>query len=449
MTATMMMGADTARTDANMKARAEAEQREQAMTTQIEALTRATVDAMIETKGLQVVATNTLPDTATTNETTGPYDNVVMQAMTGQGVARLRLLSGAHEQLAEKLGIPRVFYDRLLRTQPDLIAHLATELMHREPSLRMLRMLRPMTEHDAKGLDDLGAQFAVRAIVSDKFRPLDHGGLLQVLLPEAQARGLLLREWQLSDKKFTARFTGVERTIEELRVQHGFKPTGDNYHVVDANGKDRAWVNEVLSSGAMVSNSETGHGALSVTPISRIAKCLNDYVVTQVLRVAHVGGRKKADDEFGSTEGADTRRLEASAQFARVRDRFIDAVSETTQKRVVDTIAKANGEVLQLPESVSLLTFVDNVGARFDLSEREREILADEVVHEQVESGRPLTRFTIGQGMTALARRVGSGEKDLSGGQDRRLELEQNGWRILEDPTVKLMEAAKAAAKKN
>lgn len=421
----------------------EQDQQEQAqetmdrMTSAVQHLTRHAVDAVIPTPGItaEVVEADDLT----------PPDRVRLVTRDRQGnTFKLRVLDGAHEQLAQRLDIPRKFYDRLLSAHPDMLAYNITELFRREPDARMLRMLKPsMTEDMAQAAAKTGTHFAVRAVVSDKYRALDNGGLVDTLAPEAAARGLRLVEWHLDDRRFALRFAGPERTIGEIREAHGFAPDGDNYHRRDANGVDLAWVNEVLSFGVAVTNSETGHGSLAVRQFSRILRCLNAFVKDETHRTVHVGRKQQQDEGDTFTIGADTKRLEAAAQFARVRDRFVDAVSEQRQRVMAGKFADAMGMTLDLPPELPLLTFVDHVGERFDLSDKEREILREEVTHELLTTQRVIpSAFNIAQGFTAAAKRY---EHDYQ----RKQELETIGWQIVEDPTATLVKAAQEAVKVN
>jgi hypothetical protein len=200
------------------------------------------------------------------------------------------------------------------------------------------------------------------------------------------------------------------------------------------------WVNEILSFGVSVGNSETGHGSLFVRELARILRCLNAYVKDEVKREVHVGRRHEDTDDF--VIGADTRRLELAAVFTRVRDRFINAVNEDAQRRNAEKFAQAMGQTLDIPKELPLMDFVDIVGERFKLTERENELLREEVVDEMIQARvQKPTAFTIAQGFTAAAKRLGDGQ------MDRRQEIEAIGWQIIEDPTNTLIKAAQDALK--
>lgn len=416
----------------NAKLQEESRDSMQRMNSALHHLQRHTVDAVIPTPALRV--------DVLTDDRLAPSDRLKFVARDQQGHEfGLRVLDGAHEQLAQKLDVPRKFYDRLLTDHPDLLAHTVGALLQREPAAFMLRMLNPQYSADMReAAGRMGAHYAVRAIVSDRYRPLDHAGLMNTLVEEATARGLLLADWHLDDRRFSARFNGPERTVGEIREAHGFKAEGDNYHRM-VNGKDMAWVNEVLSFGVEVTNSETGHGSLAVRQFSRVLRCLNAYVRDEQHRTVHVG-RKQATGDDTFLVSAETQRLEAAVQFGRVRDRFIEAVSAPRQLQMAKAFGEAMGHVVELPPEVHALRFIDAVGLTFEMTDRERDILQDEFVSEmQVTHVERPSAFSVAQAVTATARRVET--------VARRQEIEAIGWRIIEDPSAALLNAAKEAVK--
>lgn len=402
----------------------------QRMTAAVAAVRRNCVDAVTHTSRVTAQATpgSDLP----------VADRIRLIAETPDGPLPLRVLDGAHDQLAQRLDMPRKFYERLLASHPDLLAHNVSELFRREPDNRMFRLLRPAYSDELMtGAARTETALAVRAIVSDRYRPLDNVPMVETLLPAAEQHGLRLVEWNLDERRFALRFAGPERTIGEIREAHGFKAEGDHYHRRE-NGVDLAWVNEVLSFGVSITNSETGHGALAVRQFSRILRCLNAFVKDETHRTVHVGKRQEEGEAF--LVGADTRRLDHALTFAKVRDRFLDAVSEQKQRQMATTFAKAMGTELPLPPAVPLFTFVDVLGERFALTEKETALLQAEVTAELIATQRHTpSAFSIAQGFTAMAKSADDFQ--------RKQEIETMGWQIVEDPTTTLLAAVTEATK--
>jgi hypothetical protein len=190
---------------------------------------------------------------------------------------------------------------------------------------------------------------------------------------------------------------------------------------------------ERVRFGASIRNSETGHGAFAIEDYIRLLICSNGAVVNAQFRMAHLG--KKSGEEDFTFRAADTQRLEDAALFLRVRDRLLECFSDRTEKTLARSIVEGKAPV-ELPPEQPALTFVKNVGATFDLTDKELDVLQEEAAHE-LARGRPMSRFAVSQGFTALARRVGE-----AGDFDRKYELEQAGWKILTDPVTKLLKAA-------
>jgi hypothetical protein len=389
----------------------------------------AAVDAVIDTRGLTVV----VPDN---NTDLPPENRIVIEASTGEGTARLTLLDGAHDQLADKVGIDHDFYNRLLNAHPDLLAVNLNTLLHREPESRLLRMMKPISETDGERLGRVDANFAVRAVLGAKYRPLDHASLLNTLLPVAQKQGLKVAHWHLDPKRFHVRFVAEQQDVlalvsQDQRAEY-WERKAQNSRIMQERGMK---VGEIVSYGAMVRNSETGHSSLAVEPFAEIIRCLNGLIVAEAMRVYHTGRKQEETEDWLSGEA---RRLDDAAIFLKVRDRFVQATNEMMAQRIATTLVGATAPITT-PFEVPLLEFVSNVGVTFKLNKKEVGILQEEVVNELRVTGAPVSRFAISQGLTATARRIGDNDRDFL----RRADLERIGWRVLEDPVEKLLKAGR------
>jgi hypothetical protein len=390
-----------------------------AMQGELTTLREAAVDAVTDTRRLvmEPVQREGVPT---------KYDRVRLNVpQNGDGPIHLRVLEGAHEQLAEKVGIPWKYYDRMLVEAPWLLAQNVNTWHTQQPGKRLIRMLKPVTAADQAAFAGLDTQYAVRAVLSDRYRPIDHGALLNTVLPVALERHLTVTEYKLTDRHFYVRFVAAK---EELRQMLGSLGVEHRY------GEDI--LAEVLSFGAALRNSETGHGAFNLNPMFEVLRCVNRLIVSDALRVVHIGGRNTEEEDFYA---ADTKALDAAAIFLKVRDRFAGFFTTDTKQKAAQVLLQGMGQPLALPESVSPFDFIDNVGQTFELSEAEQRILKDEVLAELTSTGRELTPFAVSQGLTATARRVGVDDFE------RKEELEKLGWKVLGDPVTALLKAGKAA----
>jgi hypothetical protein len=85
-------------------------------------------------------------------------------------VGQYAITPHAHGQLAEHLGIPKKYYERMRQERPDLLATNINTWLAAKPERRLVRTL------DGR----------VWAFLSDKYRALDHVDLAEVVLPVLQ-----------------------------------------------------------------------------------------------------------------------------------------------------------------------------------------------------------------------------------------------------------------------
>ncbi len=384
----------------------------------------AAVDAVTDTRRLQLAV-------ATVDNPPSALDRVVLTAETGSGPMPLRLLAGAHDQLAERVGIPKDYYQRMLTEAPGLLATNVNHWFRSQPTKRLLRMLKPLTPEDQATHAGLHTNYAVRAILSDRYRPIDHGSLLNTVLPVVAERQLTVTQWKLTERHLFLRFKAPSQALGQIVAAEVFRdaPLYKGFNLQDV-------MAEVIGFGVALRNSETGHGAFVLDPTFEVERCLNRMVMDLYsrVRVIHMGGQKDEDDSFYQ---ADTKALDNAAIFLKVRDRMRALFSGDTKQKAAAVVAKQMGVPLMLPETVGQFEFVENLAQTFDLTEAEQKVLKEEVVAEMTTTGRPLTPFTVSQGLTATAKHADNIE--------RQEELERLGWRVLEDPIEKLLKAGKAS----
>lgn len=392
-------------------------------------LKQAQLDAIVPSPALRALVPADVSPEATI------WDRVQLQSRSPSGLVRLTLLERAHRQLAERLKVPFDYYRRMLQEAPALLAETLDTWHRAQPAARLYRMMRPWDRPSTQLSERAGAGLIVRAVLSDRYRPLDHLSLLEAVLPTAQQHGALVRQWSLTPDKLYVRFTGLERDVAQIVAERRLLGERPEAHAVN--------LQEVLSFGLSLSNSETGGSALAVEPWIEILRCLNGLRVLEKMRVAHLG-RKQVADGDEAWMARDTQRVDDAATFLKVRDRVHEIFTNDTQERAVAIIAKAKGVPLALPSDQTTLQWITNAAATWELTEQETAILQEEVLQEQVRfptrADRQLTPWAVSQGLTALGRRMGE-----QGDPERRVQLEGMGWEVLTDTTEALLRAGKAS----
>ena len=131
------------------------------------------------------------------------------------GQEQLPVQPYAHGQLAQHLGIPKAYYDRLLQQAPGLLATNVNHWLTASPARRLVRTL----------------DGAVRASLSERYRALDHGDLAEAVLPvlaedpQLEVASCQITETRLYLKAITPRLTAEVKKGDEvfkLRDDSGF-----------------------------------------------------------------------------------------------------------------------------------------------------------------------------------------------------------------------------------
>lgn len=405
------------------ESRHEASDRARELVDRVRRIADASVDAVADTRGLEAVVTAT--------EDVPLLDRIILT--TANGGPTLALAENAHRQLAERTGIPRPYYTRMLESQPDLLAANVNRWLRAEPDTRLLRCLNPLGPGDAAALARVGADLRLRAILGRSFLPLDNAHLLREVIPEAEAAGVFLRDFDLTDQRLYARFVGPERTIADIRAEYAAR-----YNVgVDevarhlrVNGRDISCVEEPMRFGFTVRNSETGHAALDVRAFFDVLKCLNAYVAHITAKARHVGRRLVAGQEWDSDE---TRRLRVQTVMSEMRDAVREACDVEATARSAVAVANAKAAELPLDRPIE---WIGNLSTRLGLGAAEADAVKEAFVEARgVE--RSTTQFAVAQAFTAAAQHAPS--------FDRRVEFEAIGWDVLIENTDRLLQRGRSA----
>lgn len=282
----------------------------------------------------------------------------------------------AHDQIGEKLKIPAAFYDRCRQSLPDLLVHNVNTLFQREPTRQMIRTL------------DGNA----RAFLSDKYRPIDNDEIAEAILP-------IIGGWMQDG----ATVESAEITDRRMYIK-----------VVNPRIQTEVVPGDVVQSGIVISNSETGMGSVSVMPMVFRLVCSNGMIRADAgQRKVHVGRANSADDNFivyrNETVSADDK-----AFIMKLQDVVRSTADAVHFERIVSTMreardAKITGDV---PAVVQLVT------KNHRITESEGKGVLDHLIR-----GGDLSLYGLANAVTRQAHDVES--------YDRSTELEAIGFNVL------------------
>ena len=388
-------------------------------------LQEATVDGQVHTGRLVAVENARAPESAP------PEDKVLLVAVTEDPESGkitqmpVRVLASAHKQLADRTGIPRKYYERMLASEPELAASNLTTWFRSEPSVRLMRMLRPMDEDERGKASLYGTRLALRAFLGGSYRCINHSAVLEQVIPAASRYGATMREWHLGPERFDFRMTQPERSAVEVA-----QAVRERFPDMDPNQMGYL---EPLSNGIAFRNSETGHSAAVIYHLMEWLRCTN--LMTSVEeRVIHIGGRRSEEDS--RYLAADTKRLGDAETVLRFRDKTVQLLNPANVALWGQRVIEAQGE--EVPENIPAFEFIEGVGGKFDLTEHEVEVLKEEFTAEAAITGRR-NRFTAAQAMTATAKRLASGGNGDGVPFARKADLEGFGFKILSEPLKGLL----------
>jgi len=184
----------------------------------------------------------------------------------------------AHLQLAEKLGIPKKYYDRMREAgETELLADNINAWLEGKER-RLLRIL------DGK----------IRAILSDRYRIIDNYDLLFLALEEFK-------------KKETVEIFRVDLTETMLYLK-----------AIDRTLTASIVEEDIVYGGLILRNSEVGASAFRVEPFILRKVCANGLILEHSLKKVHLGRQTL---EIGEIDWSDeTKELEDKALWSKVRD---------------------------------------------------------------------------------------------------------------------------------
>jgi Domain of unknown function (DUF932) len=318
----------------------------------------------------------------------------------GDELAPLAVNNIAHGQIANYLGIPKGFYDHVLRNT-DTIRDPNDPTMPLYDTL-INGLLRSCAD-DTRLVRTLYGE--TRGFLSDRYRQMDNLEILVRLLPVIQ--GLPAVNWDQSSLQVTD-----QRMYLQLVDTSKPKVIKTGTH---------AKVDDVLQRGVVITNSEVGLGSFSVQPLVFRQVCSNGLVITEYAqRRFHVGGRNSGD--AGIVWQSDTQKARNETTILEMRDLMVQAMSDEFLDKIAARAVDASEVVIK---GVQVEPVVKNVTERFRLTQDEGAAMTGHFIE-----GGDLSLWGLVNSITRAAQDVPS--------YDRSVELQAIGGNILALPKHEL-----------
>jgi len=295
----------------------------------------------------------------------------------------------ARRQLGTHLGIPSQYIEKLqARGMDELVDTNFNQLLHSPVEKATDRLFR--TYYNG------GNENVFRSTHSRSFLTFDYVDLMDGVAPVLH---------QIADKQ-ELKFISTGLTDNKLYMKIAFPNMQ-----LEVRSKQ---VNDIVECGVIISNSETGHGSIIVSPFIHRLVCLNGMTVNDSgTRRRHVGSANaRGELDYQS----DTMISMKQTLTKQLRDHVLDCVD---QDKFRATVAKFNASAQdELDSSVEPEDAIESVGKKFSLSDSE----VKQAKRSLLEDG-DYSRWGFANAITNIAHK--------SEDYDRATELQELGGNII------------------
>lgn len=300
-----------------------------------------------------------------------PTARLRVKGLAGEGIAGgdgFDLAATAHGQFAERTGIPKRYYDRMATEAPDLLCQNLNHWLHANPGNRLLRTI------------DGNA----RALLSDRYRPLDNYEFAEATLPIIGEVGAEVRSCEVTDRRFYLKVVRPDLKAEIGPPNVEDWKWGQGHHQV-----------HVVEAGLVLSNSEVGDGALAVSPAVHTVHCTNLAISRENTdRRTHLGrmlGSSDKGDQVRAYLSDETKRTADAAVWMAIADLTRASLDGSVFQDQVNALRAARADVAQVEPT----KLVEKVADHFTLTDGE----AGGVL-EHLLAGQELTRYAVSAAIT-------------------------------------------------
>ncbi|MGW4516435.1 DUF932 domain-containing protein [Streptomyces sp. NPDC004393] len=246
----------------------------------------------------------------------------------------------ADEGIADKLRIPLAYLRRMRAENVPLLDENVNAWRREEPERRF--MLRAFRGDSGPGMPP--AEGVARALLSDSYKLMDNLDMLLAALDGVKQSGHPTRVTgcDLTDRRMYVRVESEAVAVQAPELLRGYRSPFDG-----RSGDELP----VISAGFVITNSEVGSGAYTITPRAVIQVCRNGLTQTKdVMRAVHLGGKQNegvvnwSDQtqrktlELITSKSADAVRTFLSREYVEAKVRQVEAAAGKTLDEPTKTI---------------------------------------------------------------------------------------------------------------
>lgn len=235
--------------------------------------------------------------------------NIALNMDMAAGSEQFPIQDMMHRQIATNLDIPMKYYNRMQALEPQLLTANINAWFRQKPVNRMIRTL------DLNG----------RAYLSNSYRRIDNFEIAQSVLPIiGEMNGARIESCELTESRMYIKVVNEKLEAEVL--------PGD-----------------AVQAGIVISNSEVGAGAVSVTPLIYRLVCSNGMIVKSAGTKRNHIGRNIGGDENRELYSDEALIADDKALMLKLRDTVRAATDEAKFATVVNRMREAHGMKMETP----------------------------------------------------------------------------------------------------
>lgn len=244
---------------------------------------------------------------------------------------RLSTTKVLHDHLSDKLQIPRMYYERMLNNDKELLAKNVNSWLERQKNVNYMLRTFMINSEDSDGV--------ARALLSDRFNTIDNWDVLMSALEAIKATGIKVNveSCDITDKKMYVRIVAPEIEAKASELIKNYKtPKGGNSG------------NPYVNAGFVISNSEVGFGKFNISPRLFIQVCSNGLIrKDESMSKVHLG--QKLEENTIIRWSQTTQRKNMELVMSQVKDAVKTFLSDDYLVGTIDKLQTAGTEELKQP----------------------------------------------------------------------------------------------------
>lgn len=302
------------------------------------------------------------------------------------------LLPLAHDQLSDRTGIPKKYYDRLKKDFGNLLVSSVNTLLPATTDSLLVRTL----DNNA------------RAILSNRFRCLDNKPLVETVLPILMSGGFEVASSEVTDTRL---YLKVVSNQFQAEIKKG----------------------EIVRGGFWFQNSEVGHSRLAGGLFIEVLACTNGLKLSSEYGFAknHSGKTLDFSEAVEGYFSHETRQLDDRAYWAKVKDVVTGMIgSQEGFRAACERIRQASETKLPGNDPIKLIEGVKEV---FTLNTQETNGVLQHLIR-----GNDMTSWGLSNALTRYSQDIEDYDRatDFEGMGAKAIALSRSDWQVLEQASL-------------